>query len=112
MHIITNGFSEIQSRKLRICGLDRYFDTLITSDEAGVNKPNPAIFDYALKKAGADAAESLMIGDEPEADIEGARLAGIAQLYINLNDKPTIQPPTFEVKSLCETLKILSTSLS
>lgn len=108
MHIITNGFSEIQSRKLRNSGLDRYFETLITSDEAGVNKPNPAIFNFALKKTGAEVTESLMIGDEPEADIEGARLAGIAQLYINLNNKPAIQSPTFEVKNLCEALNILT----
>lgn len=112
MHIITNGFSEIQSRKLRLSGLDRYFDTLITSDEAGVNKPNPAIFDFALRKTGASASESLMIGDEPEADIEGARLAGIAQLYINLRNQPAIETPTYEVKNLCETLEILSSRQS
>lgn len=108
MHIITNGFSEIQSRKLQASGLDQYFDTLITSDEAGVNKPSPAIFEYALKKTGASASESMMIGDEPEADIEGARGAGMAQIYVNLKNKPSIEPATYEVGSLCETLAILT----
>lgn len=112
LHVITNGFSEIQRRKLAISGLEQYFDTLITSDEAGVNKPNKEIFDFALKKAGALASESLMIGDEPEADIEGARLAGLAQLYVNLKNKPPVSEPTFEVASLAETIPLLNPATS
>lgn len=110
LHVITNGFSEIQNRKLQLSGLNPYFQTLITSDEAGVNKPHRGIFDYALRKTGALASESLMIGDDPEADIEGARLAGMAQLFVNLKNRPAITTPTHEVHNLYETLQLLSPS--
>ena len=72
MHIITNGFNEVQSKKLKNSGLNQYFNQIITSEDAGVKKPNPYIFNYALNKANALSGESIMIGDNWEADIMGA----------------------------------------
>lgn len=83
LHIITNGFSEIQDIKLANTKIDHYFDNVITSEAAGVKKPDPRIFDFALKKASANPAESLMIGDEPYIDVKGALDFGMKGLVFN-----------------------------
>lgn len=83
LHIITNGFSEVQDVKMKNSGIYSYFKRIITSEAAGVNKPDAKIFRYALKAANAGAGESLMIGDHLEVDIVGAREAGIDQVYFN-----------------------------
>jgi len=83
LHIITNGFKEIQSHKMKQSGLEKYFDQFITSESVGVNKPNPRVFHYALEKADAFAHESIMIGDNLEADIQGALNVGIAAIHFN-----------------------------
>jgi putative hydrolase of the HAD superfamily len=83
LHIITNGFNEVQYIKLTESGLLPYFKTITTSEHAGQNKPNEEIFLHALAKAEAKKTESIMIGDNFEADIEGAILAGIAAIWFN-----------------------------
>ena len=83
LHLITNGFSEVQETKLRVSGLGAYFQTVITSEAAGVKKPNPEIFHFALKKAGADIDNSLMIGDDFEVDIIGAKNVGMDQVLFD-----------------------------
>ena len=85
LHLITNGFSEVQETKLRVSGLGAYFQTVITSEEAGVKKPNPEIFYFALNKAGADISNSLMIGDDFEVDIVGAINVGMDQVLFDPN---------------------------
>ena len=77
MYILSNGFTELQSRKMQSAGIAHYFDGMILSEDIGVNKPNPAIFTHALQVAGSTAEESLMIGDNYEVDIEGAQRVGI-----------------------------------
>ena len=84
-----------------------YFETLTVSEEVGVKKPNPEIFHYALRKAHATAEESLMIGDEMDVDIDGARAAGIDQIYFNLYGKKEEGESTYEVGSLLEITKLL-----
>ena len=81
LHIITNGFEEVQEQKLERSGLLSYFDTVTNSDEAKVKKPDPRIFELALSKAGARAEESVMIGDSLEADVVGAQRVGIRGIY-------------------------------
>lgn len=107
LHLITNGFQEVQHTKLSGSGLEPYFETLTVSEEVGVKKPNPEIFRYALKKAGANAEESLVIGDEMAVDIDGARAAGIDQILFNPSGKAVEGKRTFEVKSLLEIMGIL-----
>ncbi|MEO8068016.1 MAG: YjjG family noncanonical pyrimidine nucleotidase [Flavobacteriales bacterium] len=80
LHIITNGFQETQGTKLSCSGLVGYFDRVITSEQAGARKPDERIFRYALRKANATAEESVMIGDDVVADIQGARNAGMHQI--------------------------------
>jgi len=107
LHIITNGFNEVQYIKIERSGLKKYFDKVITSEDAGCNKPNPAIFNFALNEANAHASESLMIGDDLEVDILGARKAGMDQLLVNFEKIVHTNSISFEVTSLLEITKIL-----
>ncbi len=77
LHIITNGFSEVQHVKLQKSGLIDFFDVVICSDTIGVNKPEPKIFLEAIAQAGADARTSAMIGDHLETDVLGANQVGM-----------------------------------
>ena len=85
MHIITNGFEEVQHKKMKNSDLLPFFDKIITSEEVGVKKPNPLIFNYALEKSGAMAEESIMIGDNFEADILGAKNVGMHTIFCEFN---------------------------
>ncbi len=83
LHIITNGFNDVQHLKLKNSGINEHFSTVTTSEEVGVKKPNPLIFTSALKKANARASSSIMIGDTFEADILGAENVGMETMYYN-----------------------------
>ena len=88
LHIITNGFSEIQEKKLKQSNISTYFDQIVDSEMAGVKKPNPKIFHLALQMANVDARKSLMIGDSIEADILGAQAVGIQAIHFNAHNDP------------------------
>ncbi len=88
LHIITNGFEEIQEYKLKMADIREYFDKIIHSEMAGVKKPNPRIFNLALELADTDAGRSLMIGDNIEADILGAKAVGFNTLHFNVHNDP------------------------
>ena len=75
--IVSNNLLEEQTEKLQYCGLDRFIDALVVSEEAGISKPDPAIFQLALDRLGVPADEAVMVGDSWAADIVGARRAGI-----------------------------------
>ena len=85
LHIITNGFEEVQHKKLRNSKISDYFDVIVTSEMAGVKKPNSKIFNLALDLAKAQPHESVMIGDSYEADIEGANAYGMHSIFFNQN---------------------------
>lgn len=89
LHIITNGFEEVQHRKLKNSNILSYFDTITTSEEAGVKKPHPDIFDISLRKANAIPQTSVMIGDNYEADIIGAADFGLQTIYFDYYNKST-----------------------
>ncbi|WP_019668192.1 YjjG family noncanonical pyrimidine nucleotidase [Eudoraea adriatica] len=88
LHIITNGFEEVQTRKLVNSNISGYFNQVINSEMAGVKKPNPEIFELALHKANARADRSLMVGDNIEADILGAKAVGFHALHFNAHNDP------------------------
>lgn len=102
LHIITNGFNEVQYKKMGNSGLTKYFDKVITSEAAGVKKPNPIIFEYALAMAKATSAESIMIGDNWEADIMGAKDAGLDVIFCNYN----AQPVSENIKSVTNLIEL------
>lgn len=87
LHIITNGFQEVQYLKLKNSGISGFFSTVTTSEEVGVKKPNPFIFSSALEKAGIHAKHSIMIGDTFEADILGAEAVGMRTLFYNYRNE-------------------------
>lgn len=83
LHIITNGFHQVQHEKLHNSGIAHLFKTVTTSEEAGVKKPHPDIFWLAMDKAKCKPEDSLMIGDTFEADILGAEQVGMQTIFIN-----------------------------
>lgn len=109
LHICSNGFHEVQYKKLTASKLLPYFDTIILSEDAGANKPSEAFFKYALEKTGAQADKTLMIGDNLSTDILGAKNAGIDTMYFNRKgaSQPTAETVDFEIFSLREIKKAL-----
>ncbi len=101
LHIITNGFEEVQGLKLEKSGIRSYFKEIITSESVGVKKPNPKVFEYALEKANAIADNSVMIGDNLEADIIGALNCGISSIHF------TEEKHTFENKKYTSVSQLL-----
>jgi putative hydrolase of the HAD superfamily len=106
LHIITNGFNEVQFVKLKNSGLEPFFQEVITSEMIGVQKPNPKIFEYALQQANAQAADSVMIGDDQDGDIKGAQNAGMKQVYVNYDHQKLLCQPTWHIHSLKDLLHI------
>ncbi len=87
LHIITNGFEEVQMKKLVSSNIDHYFKTITYSEKVGVKKPNPKIFNYAIECAETHISESIMIGDNYEADILGAHHIGMNTIFFNINNQ-------------------------
>jgi len=88
LHIITNGFQEIQEKKMVKSNIRYYFDQIINSEMAGVKKPNPIIFELALQSAKTTSQHSIMIGDNIEADILGAQAVGFHAIHFNAHNDP------------------------
>jgi putative hydrolase of the HAD superfamily len=102
LHLITNGFEEIQFNKLQSSNIHHYFKEIITSEKSQSLKPKIEIFEYALNLANAKKDESIMIGDNQETDIEGAANAGLDTVFVNhLNVVPSV-PSTFIIHHLKE----------
>lgn len=102
LYIITNGFNEVQFTKLRNSGLEKYFKRIVTSESTGYMKPRIEIFNYAVTSANARKKECIMIGDDLQADILGAKNAGIDQVYFNPEKIQHEETPSFEIYSLIE----------
>jgi putative hydrolase of the HAD superfamily len=83
LHIITNGFANVQEKKINNALLSGYFNTITNSELAGVKKPNSIIFDYAVNSAQASKQNSIMIGDCLDADVNGALNAGLDAIFFN-----------------------------
>ena len=81
--VVSNNVVGEQLDKIRTCGLERYLDTVVISEEAGVAKPDPRIFEIALARIGCDASEAVMVGDAWGTDVAGARAAGLRVVWFN-----------------------------
>lgn len=86
LHIITNGFANVQDRKISNAALGGYFATITNSESAGVKKPNSIIFDYAVNLAQTSKEKSIMIGDDFDADVNGALNAGLDAIFFNIKN--------------------------
>jgi putative hydrolase of the HAD superfamily len=105
--IISNGFVEVQYKKLRSSNIEHYFSHIVLSEAAGALKPDKRIFEYALELNNAIASETVMIGDSYTADIVGARNAGIDQVFLTQQHDSKQINATYLVKSLDELIRIL-----
>lgn len=112
--VLSNGFREVQTNKMRSAGLLPYIDFVVLSEDAGANKPNRQIFDYAFEMTGSRPSETIMIGDNWAADIEGAQNAHIPSIWFNPLGKIKPQEskflrPIYEIKNLEEIVPLLNT---
>lgn len=107
LHIVTNGFREVQGIKMEASGLVPFFKHTFSSEEVGVNKPDPRIFQHAMHHAGATVRGSLMIGDNWEADVLGAKKVGMDQVFFNPEKSPQTEAATFDIQHLNELLNFL-----
>jgi putative hydrolase of the HAD superfamily len=100
MHLITNGFEDVQYGKLKNSNITNYFNQVVTSEKAMSLKPHAEIFNYALKAANAQIGESIMIGDNLDADISGAMNIGMDTVFVNHINETTNLKPTYTVTNL------------
>ncbi len=107
LHIISNGFEEVQYIKLQESGIINYFKEIILSEKVGVKKPHPLIFKKALKLTGATQNNSIMIGDDLYADIYGAQRVNMDHIYFNYFKKEHNKNVQYEINCLSELYKIL-----
>ena len=106
LHIITNGFDQVQARKIKNSGMEGYFQTVTNSELAGVKKPDAKIFAYALDLAQVSVKHTVMIGDNLLADIEGAQNIGMDVIYYNEHHK--VVPATIpQVNTLIDIKSLL-----
>jgi len=107
--IVSNGFIEVQYRKLKSCQIEQYFSHVVLSEAAGALKPDKRIFEYGLELNKAIASETIMIGDSFESDIRGAQNAGIDQIFFSLNNEVSenFNSATYQINRLEEVLEIL-----
>jgi len=106
LHIITNGFDDVQEIKMQSAALSKYFDKIVTSETTKHKKPQREIFEYALEISDAKAEDSIMVGDNLKADIIGARNAGIDQVFFNPDKNHHTESVTFEISCLSEMQKL------
>lgn len=106
LHIITNGFHEVQARKIANSGIGHYFATVTNSETAGVKKPNPLIFEHALALAGTQKENSIMIGDCIDADVRGALNCGMDAIFF-CQDKGLTHDGIKQISNLSELKKYL-----
>jgi len=107
LHILTNGFKDTQHIKLASANLSGYFKEIITSECSGYKKPERKCFEHALSRANVAAPECLMVGDNLEADVLGAKNAGIDQVYFNPEKKRHFQKITHEINCLSQLMHLL-----
>lgn len=105
LHIITNGFKEVQYLKIRNSGLEKYFSKIHISEEIGFKKPEPEIFLHAVKTAGTIPEKCIMIGDNLDTDIKGASNAGIDHVFFNPEGVLFQQSVMKEIRSLDELIQ-------
>ena len=107
LHIITNGFKDVQFTKLKSCKIIHYFKEVITSEDAGVKKPHSSIFEYALNKANTTAFNSIMIGDDIDVDLLPAKKLGFETIHFSPNATKTNSSKIVTIKNQLDLLGLL-----
>jgi len=107
MHIITNGFLEVQNKKLEVSGLNSYFDEIFISELIGAQKPASQFFNHVIKTLNTSKKECIVIGDSYEADIIGAQDFGLDYVFYNVNNDVHENGVMHEISALVELKQIL-----
>lgn len=102
MSIITNGFAEVQTIKLKNSGIDTYFEHVICSEQVGFSKPDKKVFEYAMNRSKAKNIDSIMIGDDINGDVLGAESAGIRGVLFDENPKKNYTSDITRIHDLSE----------
>lgn len=106
--IISNGGTLVQNAKIDAAGLRSLADTVLVSEAEGLRKPDPAIFERAAERLGVAAADCVFVGDNPEADIAGARAAGMLAVWYKgaLAWPAELEAPERTITALSEVLDL------
>ncbi|WP_286860800.1 MULTISPECIES: YjjG family noncanonical pyrimidine nucleotidase [Sphingobacterium] len=107
LHLISNGFKEACETKMKKSNLNKYFKNIFISEVVGVNKPDPRIFQFALETTGAHVQQSLMIGDNLDADVRGAMNVGMDAIFFNPNSTEKPEDVPYMIVDLKELQAIL-----
>ena len=108
LYILSNGFRELQYRKMCSSGIGHYFRKVILSEDIGVLKPHPAIFHFALSATQSELSRTLMIGDNWENDIAGAAGVGMHQVFYDVSRRQDLPfRPTYRIADLSELMELL-----
>ncbi|MBC7389809.1 MAG: HAD-IA family hydrolase [Opitutaceae bacterium] len=107
LHLISNGFEETTMQKVENTALKKYFRTITTPTHSGYKKPHELMFDFAIKQAGCNAKESVMIGDDLEADVLGAKRFGMDSIFFNPDGIAHQEVVNFEIKYIKDLIYIL-----
>lgn len=110
MIAISNGTESVERGRLKLSGFEKYFDDIFISEAVGVSKPNPKIFQMAMRKLGIEHSDKvLVVGDSLSADIQGGVNAGLDTCWVNMNglENESGLTPTYEVKALSELYPIV-----
>ena len=102
LHILSNGFAEVTDRKCELSGIKPFFRTITSGDEINMRKPHPEIYAHALAKAQAQPEESMMIGDDWIADVEGAKAYGITPVFFDVFRDGASNPEIITIEHLSE----------
>jgi putative hydrolase of the HAD superfamily len=125
MCLITNGFNEVQTIKMAAAGIDHFFESIVYSEDLGIKKPHPEIFQLAMQRANCKPEDALMIGDDWDADIIGAMGVGMDQAFLGATENQLneirladgLKPlrhnrqPTYRLESLLDLGPILNLSI-
>lgn len=107
LHVVTNGFRAVTKHKMERSKLVPFFNSVLSAEDVGVLKPNKKVFETALINNNAQVQESLFIGDNLIADVQGARSVGMDQVYFNPEKEQHSEDPTYEIHDMIELLPLL-----
>lgn len=107
LHILSNGFKEVTYQKCELSGIKNYFETITSADEINIRKPHPEVYEYALNKANAKKEESIMIGDDWIADVEGGKSFGLKVVFFDVFNDNFQAEDVIVIKKLLELKNIL-----
>ncbi len=107
LHLLTNGYLDIQQQKVDSSGIGHFFKTIAANDNANALKPDEKIFNFAISQANTSFEESLMIGDNYDSDVLGAINVGMDVVYYNPDNEAFETKPTFEIKEIKQLLSFL-----